>query len=61
MSHPQNYILHRIISLHIEVAELQNLWQSEDKVKAGKAINSSVQMWRTCGKHMHKTVQEDAW
>lgn len=42
MSHLGNHILHKIISLHREVAEVQYLWQSEDKVKVGKAINSSA-------------------
>lgn len=40
--------------------ELQYLWQSEDKVKVGKAINSSAEMWGICGKCMLKTAQENA-
>lgn len=35
--------------------------KSEDKVKGGKAMNSSAEMWGTRGKHMHKTDQEKAF
>lgn len=34
--------------------------KSEDKVKVGKAMNSSAEMG-TRGKHMHKTDQEKAF